>query len=222
MQTVAKAAPTRGCRANFNSSVPQSISKSHSSPLLEIPALLVSHGNPCSAVLTSAPGWSGCIRPGAPCGWSWSRPRRGSRRGRWPEPRGRTASCPERHRCSRGRRGRSGRSRSPSRCWWPEAAGRGRRSRRSPCGGFLGREEIPRSAWKHILWICCSPHTVWGDVMWQGDIDPVLTVMWWLCLSEGVSLVERLSLLSTPREFIFRAMSLIKAQKLSSFLTNNW
>lgn len=104
--------------------------------------------------LTWVPVWFWCIRRGAPCGWSWSPPRRESHRGRWPVPRGQTASCPERRHYSLDRRGRSDKNHSPSQCWWQEAAGRGRRFPHFPCEGFLGRGEsskYPAGPQTHFL-----------------------------------------------------------------------
>lgn len=92
--------------------------------------------------LTSAPVWFWCIHQDEPCEWNWSPPRRESRRGHWPVPQGQTASYPEQHHCSLDRRGHSGKNHSPSRCWWLEAAERGRRSPHFLCEGFLGRREL--------------------------------------------------------------------------------
>lgn len=114
--------------------------------------------------LTWVPVWFWCIHRDEPCGWSWSPPRRESHQVHWPEPLGQTASCPERRHCSLGRRGRSGKNHSPSQCWWPEAAGRGRCFLRFPCEGFLEREEC-------IKYLKGSENTflqyAWGDGIWQ-------------------------------------------------------
>ena len=158
-------------------------------PMLTIPLLptvgdpnqdhtrLITCGDNKIMTLTWVQVWFWCIRLGGPCGRSWSPPHRGSHLARWLVPRGQTASCPGRCRCSSAHRGRSGRTRSPSRCWWQAAAGRGRRSPHFPCEGFLWRERNAINTLKAVI-------TVTDGILHEHTIFPPKNswdyFTWWI------------------------------------------